>query len=168
MDRPFICGGNKYTISATNTIGMPVSLSNLPSEVVVNGKKLFLKPSFHVSLVCINEIIKKHNVSVQGFRDSVVKDFCEFIAVNDIQVTQYEDFKYAEEGELKTVIVTCGVSNLPKFFELLNQKYELDVEYPPTHVTLYAHDGKTGIFITDSNDIKNLTQSISNPIGRSL
>ena len=166
MERPFICGGNKYTISPTNTIALPVSLEDLLPEVLISNNKLFLKSSFHVSLVCINEIIKKHNISIQDFRDSVVKDFCEFTALNDIQVLQYKEFKYAEENDLKTIIVTCEVSSLPKFFGILNQKYRLKIEYPPTHVTLYAHDGKSGIFLTDSDDIKNLTKPIPNPTGR--
>ena len=58
MERKFICG-NKYTISATNTIGLPVSLENLPKEVGIDNNTLSLKSSFHVSLVCISEIIKK-------------------------------------------------------------------------------------------------------------
>lgn len=168
MERPFICGENKYTISVTNTIGLPVSLKNLPSEVVIDGNKLLLKSSFHVSLVCINEIIRKHNISIIDFKNSVVKDFCDFTVVNDIQVLRYKEFKYAEENNLKTVIVMCEISNLPKFFEILNKKYGLQVEYPPTHVTLYTIEGKVGIFLTDSNDIKNLTKHISNPVGHSL
>src|SRR3989344_2718297 len=168
MERPFICEGNKYTISPTNTIGLPVLLQNLPSEIAIDDNKLYLKSSFHVSLVCINEIIKKHKVSIQDFRDSVVKDFCEFTTTNNIQVLQHKEFQYVEEKNLKTVIVMCKVSNLDKFFEILNKKYNLNIEYPPTHVTLYAHDGKTGIFLTDSDDIKNFTVPVDNPIGHSL
>lgn len=169
MERPYICGGNKYTISPTNTIGMPVSISGLPSEADVEGVKLFLKSSFHVSLVCINEIIKKHNISNSAFRDTVLNDFCEFTSQNPIELIKYtNEFKYSWENELKTIIVLCEVSHLKEFFKQINNKFNLNVEYPPTHVTLYAHDGKTGIFLTDSNDIRNLTKSIPNPIGRNL
>lgn len=169
MERPFICGGDKYTISPTNTIGMPVAITGLPGEVEVQGKKLYLKATFHVSLVCINEIIKKHNVNIPGFRDAILNDFCDFQSKYVVELLNYtNDFKYTQEGELKTVIVMCSVSNLEKLFEIINQKYGLRVEYPPTHVTLYAHDGKTGIFLTDSGDIKTLTKSIPNPVGRNL
>src|SRR3989344_418801 len=168
MERPFICGGNKYTISPTNTIGLPVSIKNLPPEITTSSNKLLLKSSFHVSLVCVDEIIKKYNILTTDFKDSVVKDFCEFTSTNDIQVLQYREFKYAEKDNLKTVIVLCEVSSLPNFFEILNKKYNLKIEYPPTHVTLYAHDGKTGIFLTDSDDIKNFTVPVDNPIGHSL
>ena len=169
MEKPFICGGSKYTISATNTIGLPVLLEGLPKEISVNENKLFLKSFFHVSLVCINEIIKKYNILNPKFRDSVLEDFCEFTKTSDIKLLRYsDDFKYAEENNLKTVIILCEVSNLVKFFGILSKKYGLKIEYPPTHVTLYAHNGKTGIFLIDSNDIKNLTKSIPNPVGRLL
>ncbi|MDQ5954269.1 MAG: hypothetical protein QG583_197 [Patescibacteria group bacterium] len=169
MERPFICGGAKYTISATNTIGLPVLLNNLPSEIIIQGNKLFLKPSFHVSLVCINEIIKKHKVIMPLFRDEVLKTFCDFVSNNPIDFLNYKnEFRYIEENNLKTVIVMCEISNLSKLFEFINSRYNLNIEYPPTHVTLYAHDGKTGIFLTDTNDIENLTKSISNPLGFDL
>ena len=114
-------------------------------------------------------MVKKHNISIPNFRDSVLRDFCDFIATNDINLLDYlNDFKYVEEGSLKTTIVMCEVSNLDKFFGILNEKYGLKLEYPPTHVTLYAHDGKTGIFLTDSSDIRNLTKPVENPIGRTL
>ena len=169
MERPFICGGNKYTISPTNTIGLPVKLENLPKKVNVYGNTLFLKPTFHVSLFCINEIIKKHDIKDADFIDNLVKDFCEFSGRTEINLIGYKnEFSFTIERDLKTVVVFCNVSSLDKFFELINKKYNLDIEYPPTHVTLYAHDGKTGIFITDAEDVKNLTKPIPNPIGRSL
>lgn len=164
MERKFICENNKYTISATNTIVLPVLLENLPNQIIIDGDKLLLKSSFHVSLVCINEIIRKHNISILDFKDSVVKDFCNFVGENDINLLSYSnDFKFAEENDLKTVVVMCKVSNLDKFFEIINKKYGLEIEYPPTHVTLYALT--IGIFLTDVSDIKNLTKPIPNPIG---
>lgn len=167
MERPFICGGNKYTTSATNTIALPVSLENLPSEVIIDGNKLLLKSSFHVSLVCINEITKKHNISIPNFRDLVMKDFCDFTATHDINLLNYfDDFKFVTENDWKTIVVMCKVSNLDKFFEIINKKYGLEIEYPPTHVTLYA--STIGIFLTDANDIQNLTKPIPSPIGRLL
>jgi hypothetical protein len=64
--------------------------------------------------------------------------------------------------------VRCNVSNLDKFFELINKKYGLNIEYPPAHVTLYTLKDKLGIFLTDNDDIKKLTKLIPNPIGHLL
>ena len=56
---------------------------------------MILKPSFHVSLVCINEIIRKHNVLIPNFKDLVVSDFCDFISRNSVDVLNYfDDFKF--------------------------------------------------------------------------
>ncbi|MES2315464.1 MAG: hypothetical protein V4486_01880 [Patescibacteria group bacterium] len=167
-----ICEGIKYTISATNTIALPISLENLPKEIIVNGKKLLLKPSFHVSLVCINEIINKHNITILNFVDSVVQDFCDFVSKNDIKLLSYlNEFKLVTDNndrDWHTVVVLCKVSNLDKFFDIVNSKYKLEIEYPPTHITLYVTEAKPGIFLTDAKDVKYLTKPIPNPIGRAL
>ena len=165
----FICGNNKYTISATNTISLPVQLENLPSEVVIDNDKLLLKSSFHVSLVCINEIIKKYEVLTSNFVDLMEKDFCEFTKINNVSLLNYlEEFKFVVQNDQKTIVVLCRVSNMDKFFEITNKKYGLNIECPPFHVTLYTLPGKLGIFLTDANDIKNFTKPILNPIGHKL
>ncbi len=166
MDAELICE-NKFKYGH-RTIALPVKLENLPDSIVVEGHTLFLKNSFHVSLICIGKIIEKHEISISDFENKIINDFCEFSKTNDIRILKYSDYKFAARDELKTVIVMCEVSNLYTFFKIINTKYRLEIEYPPTHVTLYAHDGKTGIFLTDSNNIKNLTKEIPNPIGRPL
>ncbi|MBI3888425.1 hypothetical protein HY311_01380 [Candidatus Nomurabacteria bacterium] len=164
----FICG-NKYMISVNDTILLPVLLDNLPSKITVDSNELLLKSAFHISLVCIKEIIRKHNIIIPNFKDLVVNDFCEFTKNNDINLLNYlDEFKLIVEDDLRAVVVLCKVSNLDKFFELINNKYGLKIEYPPTHVTLYTPEGKPGIFLTDANDIKNLTKPIPNPIGHNL
>ena len=165
----FICDSDRYTISPTNTIALPVALENLPNEIKIEEEILVLKSSFHISLVCINQIVLKYKVDILNFRDLVLKDFCEFTKTNDISLVKYtNEFKFAVENDLKTIIVLCDVSNLNNFFHLINKKYGLNIEYPPTHVTLYALPNKLGIFLTDSNDIETLTKPILNPIGRNL
>ncbi len=169
MERAFICDGSKYTISGTNTIGLPVLLQDLPSEIEVEGNKLLLKSTFHVSLVCINQIIKKYNVLIPNFRDSVLNDFCDFIKTNSVELLNYSgEFRFSFKNDLKTVIAMCEVLNLNKFFELINQKYGLNIEYPPTHVTLYSLDAKSGVFLIDVADLKDFTKIIPNLIGHVL
>ena len=69
------------------------------------------------------------------------------------------------QDDLRSVVVMCEISNLNNFFDSVNRKYGLAIEYPPTHVTLYTLESKPGIFLTDSSDIKNLTKTIENPTG---
>lgn len=165
MGLELICA-NKYQFNTTNkVIGLPIRLENLPSRLKIEDNDLVLKTSFHVSLVCVGKIIEKYNVSIPNFESKITNDFCEFSNQNDIKVLEYNNFKFVTEKDQKTVVVMCKVLNLDRFFKILNEKYGLNIEYPPTHVTLYVLPGKSGIFLTDENDIKNLTSPISNPIG---
>jgi len=167
MDRELICGG-KF-VFGHETISLLVSLEDIPKEIIFEGNTLLINDFLHVSLVCVGKIVEKYNVQIPDFKDKIIKDFCEFSQNNDIKLTEYgNNFKFATKDDKKAIVVMCKVSNLDKFFEFINKKYELNIEYPPTHVTLYKLPGKLGIFLTDSEDIKNLTKPITNLVGHSL
>lgn len=165
MAGKFICGGEKYMLAGQkgDSIILPVLFSSLPTQIKTNGYSLALKTEFHVSLVCIGKIIEKHKVKIPNFIEKIIEDFCDFIKSNKIDLVRYRnEFKFVSEHENRTVVVMCDISNLDGFFALINQKYGLNVEYPPTHVTLYTLTG-LGIFLIDSNDMETLTMPIENP-----
>lgn len=160
----FICGKEKYALGGPreDTIGLPVSFLNLPATIEVEGLTLYLKTSLHISLVCIGKIIEKHNIIIPDFFNKVVTDFCEFTKMKSIDLVRCRDeFKLVSENERRSLIVMCDVSNLNKFFDLVNEKYNLQLEYPPTHVTLYTL--QKGIFLIDARAIEQLTKTIKNP-----
>jgi len=143
-----------------------VSFDKLPEEIEVERYKLFLKDSFHVSLVCVGKIIEKNNINIKetDFLEKVITDFCNFTKENKVDLIRYRDeFKFVEEDEKRSMVVMCDISNLDKFFDFINKKYDLNLEYPPTHITLYTLQPNVGIFFTDSEDVKNLTRPIENP-----
>ena len=155
--------------SKNDVIYLPVTISGLPKTIEIKGNILYLKNEFHVSLVCVNVIQEKYNFNITDFLNKVVSDFSEFIKNNNIELLHFNnDFKFAEENDLKSVIVTCEVLNINKFYDFINSKYGLNLEYPPTHVTLYALENGIGIYLVNSNDIKSLTAPIENPIGHEL
>lgn len=167
-DAKFICGGETYAFGK-QTIFLPVSFPNLPPTVDVEGQTLVVKPTFHVSLVCIGKIAEKYRVTIPDFENSVIKEFCEFTKEHDVSVAKFRDeWKFAREGEKRAVVEMCDVPNLDKFFNLLNTKFNLAVPYPPTHATIYTLQPNVGIFITDEEDIKNLTKPILPPFPYSL
>ncbi|MFA6177501.1 MAG: hypothetical protein WC694_01240 [Candidatus Paceibacterota bacterium] len=172
MSSRFICENNKYKIGGEkeDTIYLPVSFSNLPEEIKVQEQTLYLFNSFHVSLIYIGKIIEKYNITIPDFLNKIENDFCEFIKTNNVEVVRYNnEFKFVARNDKKTVVVMCEVSNLNKFFDLINQKYELPLKYMPTHVTLYGNlKNKPGIWLMNEDDIKNFTIPIENPIGRLL
>jgi hypothetical protein len=155
--------------SGKDVIALPVSFSGLPEQIEVQGNTFYLKSKFHISLVCINIIIKKYGIQIPDFLSKVIEDFFNFVKTNKVELIHYNnDFRFVSENELRSVVLTCEVSNINTFFDLMNEKYNLNVKYPPTHVTLYTLKDGLGIYLTDSDDIKNLTTSIENPIGMIL
>jgi hypothetical protein len=90
MPKMFICGGETYEAGDRHgygyTIGLPVILNDLPKTVSVEGHTLFLKNSFHASLVCIDRIAKQQGVSAENFSKNVTDDFCEFVRIHPIQL----------------------------------------------------------------------------------
>ena len=166
MGSNYICNSNKYTLGGQtgDTIALPVTILNLPDKLEVEGNILLRKTSFHVSLVCIGQIIKKHSVVTQDFVEKVINDFCEFIRNNEVSFVGYRDeFRFVEEGDRKSIVVMCDISNLDKFFDILNKKYQLTLEHQPTHLSLFTLQPDKAIFLTDSYDLKKLSRVTPRP-----
>lgn len=167
MKNELACPGLKFELGgpSQDTIGLPVKILDLPSVIALEDSTLILRDTFHVSLVCIGRIIEKNSVSIGDFKSRVINDFCEFSKNNVIELTGYrKEFRFVAQAERKSLVVMCDVSNLNKFFDILNQKYSLNLEYPPTHVTLYTLQKNVGIFLTDSQDINLLTRKTTPPL----
>ncbi len=159
------CGGKQYR-NKNDTIVLPIEIKGLLSEIIIDGKTFFVKrsDSLHISLVCIGEIISKHGIVVQNFKQKVLKDFCEFVKENDIKFLKCRDeFRHVKRDEMESIIVMCDVSNLDKFFKIINAKYNLNIQTQTTHITLYTMQ-ELGIFVTDSQDIANMTKLIDVPL----
>ena len=162
----FICESKKYIIGGPkeDSIGLLVPVDNLPEKINVEGHELIRRSYFHVTLVAIGRIADKYNVNIPDFVNKVISDFCDFVKDSKINFIRFRnEFRFTIEDEKRSVVAMCDVSNLNKFFILINKKYGLNIEYPPTHVTLYTLQPDVGIFVTNSEDIEKLTKQISNP-----
>ncbi len=147
-----------------DTIALPIIISRLPNHIEVNGNIFVRKTSFHISLVCIGRLIKRHNISISNFIEKVINDFCEFVKDNDVSFLRFRDeFRFVEENERKSIVVMCDISNLDNFFDVLNEKYNLTLPYQPTHVSLFTLQPDKAIFLTDASDVKTLTRVILKP-----
>ncbi len=166
MGKQFICDGTKYELAGPNddVIGLPITISDLPETVVVEGVELMRRPAFHVSLVCPGKLAERHEIPPQDFVQSVVSDFCEFVATSDISFGQFTgELRFVESEDRKTLVGMCDITGLNEFFKVLSSKHGIDFEYPPTHVTLYTLGGGPGIFLTSDSDIQTLTKVVSVP-----
>lgn len=170
METEFICGGSKYEIyKTTNTIGLPITLNNLPETIQIKGDTLYFPGPFHVSLFYTGRYIDKYGISIPDFVNKIVRDFCDFTKTNNIEFLGYKnEYRLVSRDDLwkKTVVVMCEISNLNKFFDSVNKKYNLKIKYPVPHVTIYnTKKGEPGMYLLDSDDIENNTILIENPIG---
>lgn len=167
MAKKFICGGEKYCLAgqAGNSICLPVSLLDLPEKIEVEGHTLALRNDFHITLVAVGKVIEKHQVTIPDFLEKIVADFCEFVQKNPVDLLRFRDeFRFVSQNERRTVVVMCDVVNIDQFFDLLNVRYNLKLQHPPTHVTLYTLQPDVGIFMTDSDDMTHLSKVIPSPI----
>lgn len=162
MSKNFICGGS-YVLGGPmgDSIGLPVECPGLPESIIVGDLALLKREDFHVTLVALGEIARKRTVAIPDFILQAVDTFCVYEQEHPISLVGYTgEFRFVSQGERRSVVAMCEVSNLRPFFDNLNGGFNLDAEYPPTHVTLYTLQPNQGIFLTDSNDLLNLTRPI--------
>lgn len=160
MSNQYICNSSKYIFSH-ETIALPVFLDDLPKGIIAEEVSFTLKSKFHISLVPIGKILEKQNIDPSFFKEAVLADFCEYIKKALIEFIDFSnEYRFAWENNLRSLVVMCKVSNLDGFFELINKKYGLNIETPPTHITIYTSEPEVGIFLTNSKDIKQMTKIV--------
>lgn len=159
-----ICDTNKYTFG-NETISLPIVIKDLPKTIEVQGIKLLLKSSFHISLVCMGKILETNPTLPKTFIEEVVNKFCEFTKNHEVSLVDYNnEFRLVQNADRISVIAMANVSNLNTFFNLINLEFGLNLSYPPTHVTLYTLQPDLGIFVTNTEDLQRLTKVITAPV----
>lgn len=159
----YICNNTEYFFG-NGYIALPVEIEGLPNIVDIDDKTFLIKSSFHVSLVCVKDIVSKHG---EDYEQKVIEFFYDFVQSNKISFIGYKnEFRYAKDKETdrETVIVMSDILNLKEFFEKLNKKFGFDIEIPPTHITLYAIQQDKGIGLNNSFDIEDKTSVITEQI----
>jgi hypothetical protein len=155
----YICGGSKFAYSK-GYIGLPVIIDNLPMKVEVSGTVLKRKSSFHISLVCVKDILAKKPDAEQV----VLSEFCKFTSENDISFLGYTgEFRLAEYGERKSIVALCTVSNLNIFLELLSVKIGINIPAQPTHITLFTLQQEIGVGLNTPADMETKSRIVELP-----
>ena len=91
--------------------------------------------------------------------------FVNFTKSNSISLIGYRDeFRFVKDGERKSLVVMCDISNLDNFFDLINNKYSLSFNPQPTHVSLFTLQQDKAIFLVDKDDISTLTKIVPKPV----
>jgi hypothetical protein len=164
INKNYICQGAEFCYGK-GYITLPVEIGGLPQTLEIEGKRLTVKSSFHVSLVCIKEIVAKFGQDNKNLEQEIIQAFCDFSSPNVISFLGYRNrFRYVKVGEKETVVVMCDVSNLKELFNHINKKFGFKLEVPPTHVTLYTLQPDVGIGLNNKADINAKTIEVTDQI----
>lgn len=137
-----------------------MEVGNVPDTIIVEGETLHKKSSFHVSLVCVKDILSKN----PGIEQEVLDGFCSFAEKKDISLVRYTgEFRFARHEERRTLVALCEVSNLRELSESLGRKLGMILPSQPTHVTLYTLQPDAGIGLNSHADMESKSISVDVP-----
>lgn len=141
---------------------LPVSLKRdfLKEEFFYQGERFFLKDEFHISLLCVKNILNEH---LEINEERILKAFCEFENKNK-SLSFYAlsgELRLVKKGERKSIIALCQVSFLEEFFIFLRERLGIQIDTQPTHITLYTLQKNKGIGVNNQQDLENLTSKIN-------
>lgn len=133
---------------------------DLPATFMVEGEALFKKDRFHVSLLCVKNILAA-NPDIEA---EVLRHFCDFIQEHQVQFAGFtKEFRLAEADERKSVVALCQVSNLHKLAAYLNEKIGVTIAPQPAHVTIYTLQANAGIGLNSPEEMAEKTEQIEVP-----
>ena len=143
----------KYIINK-GYIMLPLTLDtkNLHAKITLFGDEYCLRGEFHVSLVCIKEIRRQHNIS----EEDLISFFNEFSSKYDLsKITYSNEFRImSHEDGRKSLIQMVYIENIKLLFTEMNNLFNKQISFPPWHITIYTLCGKSGIGIHSHDDLK--------------
>jgi hypothetical protein len=126
----------------TGYIWQPVEAPNLPETISVEGLTLLKKSEYHVSLAYVQHLL----ASEPEIEIKVFESLLAFNEKSEVSFLKYTgEFRFAQDGERKTVVALCEVSNLEAFRNHMKAKLGIDLPPQPTHVTIYTLQPEVGI-----------------------
>ena len=156
-----ICDNKNYGFG-NGYILMPIVLDGLPRTVQVEGCELSLKSNFHASLVGVKYIVERYGQEIDDIQNKCLEIFCDVMREHPIIFLRFTgEFRFVAQGEKKTLVAMCELSNIDSFFNMLRQTLGIEVDTQPTHVTLYTLQPDAGIGITSQEQLKNRTKVVS-------
>ena len=161
--RNFICNGEKYACDK-GYVYLPIKrMPELPRVINIDGNNLTLKSSFHVSLICIKDLIPKYQR--ENLEEEIIKSFCEFVSENDISFVKFTgEFRLARFQERKAIVARCEVSNLENLSRHLSEKLSIEIPMQPTHVTLYTLQPDLGVGLNSFEELESKSETINAPV----
>jgi isopentenyldiphosphate isomerase len=132
----------------------------LPETLTVDGDTLLKKDHFHVSLLCVKNLLEVNSDS----EAKIIQHFCDFLKDNEVQLEGFTgEFRMATREERKSVVGLCEVSNLYELAKYLSDKTGIEVASQPAHVTLYTLQQNMGIGLNSPEELEEKSKVVEVP-----
>jgi hypothetical protein len=118
----------------------------LPDTLDIEDTTLLKKDHFHVSLLCVKNILEV----IPDIENEILNHFCDFVKEKELKFEGFtNEYRTAYADERKSVVALCNVSNLNTFADYLSEKIDVKVAHQPAHVTIYTLQPNAGIGINN-------------------
>lgn len=143
-----------------------ILVPELPEEVTYEGRKLFVKDEFHITLVSARHLAEIINPDHQDLAvGKILQEFNKFIKTTPLE--EYvisKNLRFVQTDKEQTIIVMAEVPNLDSFFTRLSKKFSMELPKQQTHVTLYRYPKDfIGIPIPSREILENLSRTVEMP-----
>lgn len=143
-----------------------LQLEPLPDRLKMDGSELVIKPEFHISLVWVGRLKDMVNEpDKEKVKREMIGEFEEFVKeypLDDYELTK--ELRLVRFEDRKSVIAMAEVPNIDRFFERLSRKYDVNLPFQPTHITLYTlPTDKIGIGLLSYGELDAYTEPIDLP-----
>ncbi len=165
MTKNYICNSSKYAYGK-GYITLPLPLLDIPETITVEGQTLYRKSSFHVSLVCVKDLVSANavNGNDEVIEQSILDCFCSAIKSIDISFLNFSgEPRLAKDGERVTVVALCDVSGMQELVKYFTHNLNIQLPEQPTHVTLYTLQPDAGIGLNSPEDMRSKSTQIEVP-----
>ncbi len=133
---------------------------DLPDTIEIEGDTLIKKDHFHVSLLCVKNILETY----PDKEEEIIQHFCDFTQEHEVKFEGFtKEFRMATREERKSIVAMCKVSNLDAFAQYLSEKIGMEVFTQPTHVTIYTLQHNMGIGLNSPEELEEKSNPVEVP-----
>lgn len=142
-----------------------LKLNNLPTDISVNGYKLYIKDEFHISIMALQNLARLIDASnIEAVEAELKNDFLEFVTINPLNTYNLNDeFRLVKRGKRATLVAMVDLPGVEDLFSRLRKNYSVDLPTQPTHITLYTLQPNRGIGILSQEEVDRESAKVDVP-----
>lgn len=155
--------------STAKGVRLDVEIPNLPEAIDALGEHWIRKGEFHVTLIGsglkLEDRLRERNPDLSHKKAGRLINLVlgETLAGKSFKVIPQDELRIAQEKDRKTIVRMCSVEGTKDFFSELSRSLGLEIEAPPTHITLYTLRNGWPIGIYNRQRLDEVTRKLTRP-----